>query len=70
MMSDFKMNNRSMIPLRILLDSDLSANELRLYGLIESFSPQISDEELASQLNLSLSEIQQMKSHLIEKGIL
>ena len=70
MMSDFKMNNRSMIPLRILLDSDLSANELRLYGLIESFSPQISHEELASQLNLSLSEIQQMKSHLIEKGIL
>ena len=32
---DYKLNYRACIPFYILLDRDLSANEIKLYGLIE-----------------------------------
>jgi len=39
----FKLNYRAMIPFHILLDDSLSANELRLYGIIEQLESSCGD---------------------------
>ncbi len=71
----YKLNYRACIPFYILLDPDLSLNEIRLYGLIEQLESSnkdvfISDRKFAEILGISheSNRIQAMKRKLIKKN--
>ena len=72
---DYKLNYRACIPFYILLDRDLSANEIKLYGLIEQLESCTGNvffnkRTLAHILNVSHESgmIKKMTKKLKEKG--
>ena len=72
---EYKLNYRACIPFYILLDKDLSLNEIRLYGLIEQLESSskdvfISDRKFAEILGISheSNRVQAMKRKLIKKN--
>lgn len=71
----YKLNYRACIPLYVLLDKNLSGNEVKLYGLIEQMESSckdvfISDRKFAEILGISFEsgKIQTMKRKLIKKN--
>jgi hypothetical protein len=74
-LAQFKLNYRAMIPYYVLLDLSLSANELRLYGIIEQIEAScndvfITDRTLAYMLNIKHESkmIQRMARKLKSKN--